>query len=300
MTSALAKWNSAAAEMRQQLSAVSNIVLPLDGSAVARAAVPVARGLAELHKAVLHLVYVGQAPLDPRNMLGLLGVSSEEVPGAVLDAYEGNAAEGIARVARQLPQSLIVMCTHTGEHIHPERFGSVAEAVLASSPERIVLVPPERGERPWRIGRVLLAHDGTSASDAATAPAAGLSLRAEAQVIALHIAARKAACPEKPGSLPAPRYIDQPQHEWPAWTGEFMDRMLALGAPPSAVRFNLVVAGGQPGSEIADAAREREADIVVMAWDGEWECAKHMATRVVIRTSGCPVLLVRSIAESRP
>ena len=300
MTSALAKWNSAAAEMRQQLSAVSNIVLPLDGSAVARAAVPVARGLAELHRAVLHLVYAGRAPLNPPNMLGLLGVSSEEVPGAVLDVYEGNAAEGIAQVARRLPQSLIVMCTHTGEHIHPESFGSVAEAVLASGPERIVLVPPERGERPWCIRRVLLAHDGTPASDAATAPAAGLSLRAEAQVIALHVAARKAPSPAEPGSLPAPRYVDQPQHEWPSWTSEFMDRMLALGAPPSAVHFTLVVAGGQPGSEIADAARERDSDIVVMAWDGEWECAKHMATRVVIRTSGCPVLLVRSTAESKP
>jgi len=297
VTAAPANGNNAALEVRQQLSAVANIVLPLDGSEASRVAVPVARGLAKLHKAVPHLVYVGQQPLNPKDMLSLLGVESWEMPGAVLDSYEGDPAEAIAHAACQLPQSLIVMCTHTGERTQLDRFGSVAEAVLASGPERIALVAPDRGDRPWSIRRVLLAHDGTPGCDAAARPAAGLSLLAGAEVIALHVAARKAASPEEPGSLPAPRYIDQPQHEWPAWTGEFMDRMLALGTPPSAVHFKLVVAGGQAGSEIADLARERNADIIVMAWDGHWECAKHMATRVVIRTSNCPVLLVRSKSE---
>ena len=73
-----------------------------------------------------------------------------------------------------------------------------------------------------------------------------------------------------------------------------MDRMLALGAPPSAVHFDLVVAGGQPGSEIAELARRREVDLVVMAWDGKWNDTRHAATRAVIRACGCPVLLVCS------
>lgn len=296
MTAALSKWN-VAVDVPQASATVANILLPLDGSVVSRAAVPVARGLAQLYKAVPHVLYVGQAPPEPKNMLSLFGLTSEDMPGAVLDTYQGGAAEGIVHAARQFPQSVIVLCTHTGVHDDPERFGSVTEAVLASSPERIVLVAPDRGEKPWSIQRVLLAHDGTPASDAATAPAAELSLLTGAEVIALHVAARKAPSPEEPGSHPAPRYIDQPHHEWPAWTSEFTDRMLALGRPPSAVHFNLVVAGGQPGSEIADAARERGADVVVMAWDGQWEYARHIATRVVIRTSGCPVLLVRARTE---
>ncbi len=296
MTAALSKWDMAAAEMRQRSGTVANLILPLDGSEVSRVAVPVARTLGKLYKAVPHLLYVGRAAPDPKDLLAIVGVSSNDLPGAVLDSCEGDPAEAIARAARQLPQSLIVMCTHTGEENEPDRFGSVTDAVLASSPERIILVAPERGDLAWSIRRILFAHDGTPTSDAAAAPAAELALRAGAEVVALHVAARHSAGPEEPGSLPAPRYIDQPHHEWPAWTGEFMDRMLALGAPPAAVHFNLVVAGGQPGSEIADLARERHADLVVMAWDGEWERAKHMATRVVIRTSGCPVLLVRSIA----
>jgi nucleotide-binding universal stress UspA family protein len=282
----------AAAEMGQQLKTVSNILIPLDGSAASRAAIPIARRLAQLYKAAPHLLYLGLAPLDPKSMLLVLGVTPEDMPGAVLDSYQGDAGEAIARAARDLPQALIVMCTHTGEQVHPDRFGSVTEAVLAGKPERIVLVAPERGDIPWTLQRVLLAHDGTSACDPATALAAEISMLAQAEVIALHVAVPKAASPEEPGSIPAPRYIDQPQHEWPAWTGEFKDRMLAMGAPLSAVHFDLVVSGGQRGSEIAEVARSRQADMAVMAWDREWECAKHMATRVVIRSSGCPVLLV--------
>ena len=290
----LPKWNGPANDVaQQQVNTICNIVIPLDGTAGSRAAIPVARSLAKLYKAAPHLLYVGQAQLDPKNMLVLLGVESQDLPGAVLDCFQGDAAEAIVRAARDLPRALIVMCTQTGNQVVNDRFGSIAERVLASGPERIVLLPPERGDAPWSLRRVLLAHDGTSASDAATGFAAELSLLSQAEVVALHVAAPKTASPEEPGSLPAPRYIDQPQHEWPAWTGEFLDRMLAMGAPTSAVHFDLLVSGGQRGSEIAEKARQQQADLAVMAWDGEWEHAKHVATRVVIRTSGCPVLLVR-------
>lgn len=292
MSAAIPKWNGAVSNLQEHLKTVRNLVVPLDGTVLSRSAIPVARVLSELYSAAPHVMYVGQGSMEPKEMAALLQLSESQLPGAVFDSCNGDPAEMIVQAARKLSESLIVMCTHSGSHA--DNFGSVADCVLAHSPERIVMVPPERGEKPWRLRRIVLAHDGTPASDIATGPAAGLSIIAGAEVIALHVAARKAARPEQPGSLPAPRYIDQPQHEWPSWTQEFMDRMLALGAPSSAVRFKLVVAGGQPGSEIAQLAREKEANFVVMAWDGKWQSAKHLATRVVIRTCGCPVLLVRS------
>jgi nucleotide-binding universal stress UspA family protein len=63
----------------------------------------------------------------------------------------------------------------------------------------------------------------------------------------------------------------------------------ALAVP----HFKLVVAGGNAGSAIAQVARERDADLVVMAWHGHWD-HQSCATRVVVRSSGCPVLLVYS------
>lgn len=294
MSAALPKWNGAAAEMGEQLKTISNLVIPLNGSAASRAAITVARDLARLYAATPHLVYVGPAPMEPKNIHVLLGVTQEDIPGVVFHCCETESPEEIVRIARELPDAVIVICTHVGELVQSTGLGSFTEAVLATGPERILLVSPERGEADWTMKRILLAHSGTPDCDPATGMAAELATLTRAEVIALHVAAPKAGSPEEPGSLPAPRYIDQPQHEWPAWTGEFLDRMLAMGAPTSAVQFDLLVAGGQRGSEIAEKARERQADLVIMAWDREWRSEKHMATRTVIRSCGCPVLLVAS------
>lgn len=293
MTAALPQWHGRGSGLGQRLNTIANIVIPLDDSPACRRVLPIARRLAQFYNATPHLLYVGRERREPQEILRVLGLTDEELSGAVLDARPGTPVEAISGMARELPNSVVVICTQS-ESADSETFGQVAEAVLDSGPARILLAAPAHCDRPWRLQRILLAHDGTPASDGATAPAADLAQRASAEVIALHVAARKAVSPREPGSMTAPRYLDQPQHEWPAWTQEFMDRMLALGAPPSAVHFDLVVAGGQPGSEIAELARRREVDLVVMAWDGKWNDTRHAATRAVIRACGCPVLLVCS------
>lgn len=297
MTAALPQWHGPGGELGQRLGSVAHIVIPLDESPGSHLALPIARRLAQLYNATPHLLYVGRRTGDAKEILRALGLAPEDISGAVLDARPGNFTEAIIRMARELPNAVVVMSTE-GESQSNESFGQVAEAVLESSPARVVLAAPAHCDRKWKVRRILLAHDGTSNSDSATAPAAELAQRASAEVIALHVAARKAASPQEPGSLSAPRYLDQPQHEWPAWTQEFMDRMLALGAPPSAVHFDLVVAGGQPGSEIAELAQRREVDLVVMAWNGKWNHTRHAATRAVIRACGCPVMLVCSEKET--
>ena len=112
-------------------------------------------------------------------------------------------------------------------------------------------------------------------------------------MIAIHVAARGEERPKARGSLAAPLYVDQPQHEWPAWAEEFMKRVVAGGALRPGVHFKLKVIGGQAGSELADVAREQGVDLVVMAWHGHWDHA-DCATRVVFRNAGCPVMLVYS------
>jgi nucleotide-binding universal stress UspA family protein len=267
------------------------VIVPLDRTLESLAAMPIAKLFAELEAATLHLVYVGERQQDARKTLEELGLSADELRGAVLDPMMGEPAESIVRLANELPASVIVMCTHTATSEEHGDLGSVAEAILSSAPTQIVLVAPERGQQPWRLKRVLLAHDGSPSSDVATGPAADLAHRAGAEVIALHVAARKAPQPE-PGSLPAPRYVDQPQHEWPAWAGEFLQRMMTLGAPPASVNFKLLVTGGQPGSEIAQFARDNNADLVVLAWHGSWEADRAGTLKVVVRGSGCPVMLI--------
>lgn len=268
-----------------------SVIVPLDGSTESLAALPVARLLARLENATLHVVYVGERPHDPRKVLEELGLSPDELRGAVLHPITGEPADSIIRLAQGLPSPIIVMCTHTAREEEGWTLGSTAEAILNSAPAQIMLVDPERAQTPWHLKRVLLAHDGTPSADIATGPAADLAHLAGAEVVALHVAARKAPQPE-PGSLPAPRYVDQPQHEWPSWANEFLQRMMTLGAPPASVNFKLLVTGGQPGSEIAQFARENSADLVVLAWHGSLATDRAGTLKVVLHGSGCPVMLI--------
>jgi nucleotide-binding universal stress UspA family protein len=291
---------------------IENIIVPLDGSKGSRSALPVGRALARLYGATLHVIYVepGGGERHPRQALRELGLSSDGIRGVVMDHLHGDAPSAILDSARKLRSALLVMCSHNGAH--PESgIGPVAEAVLSGTPERVVLVLPEYASEDWQLRRILLAHDGTRSSDAAIAPAADLAHRSGAEVLAMHVGARSCPESEELGSLPAPRYMDQPHHEWPAWTNEFLDRMMAPGASPSTsgahtahfrsaaprVKFELLVTGGQPGSEIAQYTRDNGVSLLVVAWRGRWEEERSETLKVLIRRSGCPVLLVYAAGE---
>ena len=293
MTAALPDWNASIPPEHETTRSVESIVLALDGTEHSRPAIPVARKLSELYHATLHVTYVGEGALDLKEAAGRLGFSAEEAHGVVFEQGKAGAVTVVTELARQLPHALIVLSTETGRATDKDHFGSVTESVFASRPERTVLLSPHRGNKPWSPRSILLAHDGTPACHAATGAAAELAHRAGAEVIALHVAARGEERSGEPGSIPAPLYVDQPQHEWPAWAEEFMNRIIAAGAPPSSVHFKLAVTGGQAGSEVAKVARDRGVDLVVMAWHGHWD-RESCATRVVVRNSDCPVLLVYS------
>jgi nucleotide-binding universal stress UspA family protein len=294
MSAVLSDWQEPLRQTTEPAYRIDSVVVPLDGGGASQAALPVARTLAALEHATLHVVCLGEHALGQRQTLEDLGLTAEDLHGVVLDQLTGEPAEAIVRFTQKQPAPILVMGTQTGRQRSRATLGPITEAVLACAPPRIVLVTPEHGERPYQIRRIVMAHDGTPTSDLSAALAADLSHRAGAEVVALHVAARQTSHPMlEPGSLPAPRYVDQMQHEWPAWAQEFMERMLTLGATPSAVNFKLLVTGGQPGSEIAQFARDNGADLVVMAWQhGRWRPQRPGALKVVVRRSRCPVLLI--------
>lgn len=255
------------------------------------AAVPAARLVAGLEDATLHFLYAGTHAADPKQLLRELGLTSDELHGGVLNTVD-RTPEGITKAANNTPSPLVVASARplTAEVDSP--LGPLCDAVLSAPLAQVMIVPPDWSSESWNLRRIVLAHDGSPSADAAISTAAHLARRAGANVVALHVAARKASHLAEIGSFPAPRYIDQPQHEWPAWANEFMQRMMTLGASPAAVNFKLLVTGGQPGSEIADFAAENHADLVVMAWHGRWQAEHARTLRVVIRRSACPVFLV--------
>lgn len=277
-----------------------SIIVPLDGTPAALAAVPIATALASMLDAALHVLHVGERVLPSAEMLRALGLAPDELEGSVLDQRTGPPAEGILHFAAERPEPLIVICTHTDMEKQRGALGHVAEAVLVDACCPVILVQPERGVRRWTLRRILLPHDGTPATNAAMDPAGDFAELTGAEVLVLYVAAPDTPQPAEPGTFTVPRYIDQPQHEWPAWAAEFIGRMCALGHPPSEVQFTLVMATGDPGEEIVRAAREQDADLVVLAWHGVWEPERATTMRRVIRGVGCPMLVVQTGDRGTP
>ena len=269
------------------------MLVPLDGSTNATAALSVARGLAHLMGATVVPIHVGREALAPDELLGRMGLSAEDVRGLVIDQCTGSPAEAIVREAAARHAVLIVMCVPARPDGPLHAFGSVLGDVLRTAPCPVVLVPSIRGRHPWALRQLVLPHDGTPTSAAAIAPTADLASRAGAELVVLHVATPGAERPAESGTFAVPRYLDQPQHEWPAWSREFLERVRGLGHLANIEKIRLVLAHGEASAAILEFARRNASDLIALAWRGSLEPERAQTIRRVIRDASCPVIVFR-------
>jgi nucleotide-binding universal stress UspA family protein len=116
--------------------------------------------------------------------------------------------------------------------------------------------------------------------------------RAGAELLLVHVADLEAA-PGEPGSLIPPLYIDHPQHDWPAWTSEFVRRFASLCLHGHVhVRFRL--AYGDPTSVVLRLAKEQSADLLLLAWRGVLDEPRAAILKTLVAEARCPVMVIRA------
>ncbi|HEX6939921.1 MAG TPA: universal stress protein [Longimicrobiales bacterium] len=275
------------------------ILVPLDGSPHATVALPVAQTLARLLDGTIHVLHVARRSMPPRELLHALGLAPEALRGTILDVSTGSPARAIVDAAAQYRDAILVLCTHTGMEKPYGALGHVAEQVLRTSHAPLVLVQPDRGHRPWTIDRILLPHDGAPTTAAAFGPAARLALRAHAELVVLYVAEPGGGQPREPGTFTMPRYVDQPQHEWPSWAAEFLERAGRIGEIPEQLALRLQVATGEPGAAIVRYAAEHGVDLIYIVWHGHPAPERARTMKAVVHDAPCPVLVCR-VPETPP
>ena len=130
---------------------VENILVPLDGSALSNAALPLVRTLARATNASVTLMRVMPRgdPLATLQAEEHLQKIAEELagPGSTVASVvrEGRAADEILAQARTLPASMVVMRTRGRAGLERALLGSVTEQVLKHGDVPLVLMRP--GER---------------------------------------------------------------------------------------------------------------------------------------------------------
>ena len=188
---------------------------------------------------------------------------------------------------------LIVMATRAGATA-ASQVSPLVEAVLDGAPSPVLLVRPGLAGQlaEWRPPhRLLLPLDGTPSSAAALGPALDLAERLDADVEVLNVAGQADLARER-GSLSAPLYIDQPQHEWRLWAQEFAERFgTALGQRPLPAKARVFVRSGHPADEIVRFAQERESDLIVLQWRSRFHGERGQVVNEILSRMPCPVLV---------
>ena len=296
---------------------MQNILVPLDGSSVAEAALPFASAIAARAGANLALVHAARyrtlfrdvdveqvhAIETGEDYLARIAAGLRQ-SGVAVDTHVplgGSPAEWIREESEFLHKDLIVMATHDRSGADRWLHGSVAEAVVHRSTIPVMLVKAtvdtlvaQRFEA--REPVVLVPLDGSEFGDAALPFAGELSRATGARVVLMIVMPR-------PGQLVAGQggaitTYSGPEHatlEAEAWAC-LGDRIGLLG-PVAGVET--AVWYGEPATQISAAADQYVAAAVVMATHGRTGLFRSMLGSVaggVVHAASVPVVLVRPTA----
>jgi nucleotide-binding universal stress UspA family protein len=294
------------------------LVVPLDGSSIAERAVPYAIRLAQSGRGQLMLMRAALAP-PPRTIDGFDWEREQELAVAEAQAYLDEMAESVSgqvsvettapygraparilQTARDFQADAIVMATHGRTGVRHLLYGSVTEAVLASSIIPVLVIHARPGEAPAASftpysARILVPQDG-SANDAA-------ALHAALEVVGQHgeIVLTTVVTPpdhlqrDESGNVLA--YLDQQEESRRQDARDYLNGLahdVRGGAQSVSVIVDVRI--GDAAGGITMAAVDRGVDLVVMATHGRTGIRRALLGSVagdVLRMAATPVLLVR-------
>jgi nucleotide-binding universal stress UspA family protein len=275
------------------------VVVALDGSPAAATALPLGQVVARQLGAPVEILHVApSAHPDPEpDRLRLLSCGVEIGSAVQVRWVVGEPMPGILEAISDPGVELVVLTTH-GRTIEPDGYlGRVAEAVIAHTRHPVLLVRPETAARagpaPAPLQCLLLPLDGTPKTATALQPATDLAARLGASIDVLYVASADQVPSVEPGTIRAPRYVDQPHHEWLNWANEVADRLCtSLARCPASVPVRVHLAWGSIGVEIARFATEHQVDAIILVRRSRLQAGHARVLRAVLRDTPCPILLV--------
>ena len=267
-----------------------HILIPLDGSHLAEAALPAAIYLARELGARVTLVHVIErdAPLevhgerhlsDPDEARRYLDEVADrafpagtEVEKHVHSSEVSDVALSIAEHVSELGTDLIIMCTHGRGGLRSWVFGRIAQQVVGLGSTPVLLVQPvESGRQPeFSCRRLLVTLDGNPDHEQGLGVAASLAKMCKAElhmVMVVHkyknLSGEQAATAK---ILPRATIalLDLAQDEAEEYLHRYVTELQAAG-----LRVMADVYRGDPVATIVSAAAQKDIDLIVLATHGK-------------------------------
>ena len=287
---------------------LKTILVPLDGSVIAERALPYAETIARRTGATILLVRAVPLPeslgmvlraeemaLEAEAYLGAQAghLAAHGLPSGTRLLY-GDAAEAITAEAARAGAAMIVMATHGRTGLGRLLFGSVAEGVTRRAGAPLLLVRGGATEAAPSLAahpKVIVPLDGSPFAEAALAPAATLTMALGGELVLLH-----AVAPTEPVAMPKLAGVWPADCEARRGAGRTYLHNLVTRNATSGCQVHFDVRLDTPASAIADAVREHEAALVVMATHGRNALGRLILGGVAQATlthADVPLLLIR-------
>jgi nucleotide-binding universal stress UspA family protein len=293
-----------------------HFLVPLDGSHLAEAALPVSAYMAQILGARVTLIHLIERnpPQEVHGDLHLqnaqeaenyLQKTAERAFGAeihvechVHTTEVGNVAASLVAHAQELGADLIVMCTHGRRGPHEWFFGNIAQQVIATGGTAVLIVKP--GKNHEGLGfccrRILAPLDGRQGHEEGQAVAAALARKTEAALHLLMVIPTVGALTGEwaasstflPGATQ--ELLDLAEDEARKYLAAQMNKQ-----GTSNITVSGTVSRGQPAEVIVTTAKNEAADLIVLGTHGKkgmkafW--AGSVAPKVSARTD-VPLLLM--------
>ena len=285
----------------------NTILVPLDGSPLSNAALPLARTLARATDSSIVLMRVmshedattaGDATASLHRIADELRGSGIGVDSVV---RHGRVADEILTEVSARAAALVVMRTHARAGVERVFLGSIADQVLARCPVPVVLMRPGQ-RRITGIHSLLVPIDGSPGGTLALGSAAAL-----ARVTGASITLVQVSVPLAMQTVVAYEYGGMGYYD-PEWDESSLASAKAyVGGLVGHLRDDGLTAHGQAFSApnaaqgIVDAADKHAADLIVMstrALTGPARTLLGSVANLVVRTAHCPVLLIHRAEDS--
>lgn len=254
---------------------MTRLLAAVDNSAVARHVLETANAVAPLYGATVDAIHIREdGDRTAQAAAVATGLELRELPDDVVETLIGAGLEDDVVG--------LVIGTRAGRLVR-RPVGHVALDLLVAVRKPLVLVPPHT-PIPFRLRRVLVPLDGTSATAAALTRTVELAGDFEVEVDVLHV--------HDQDSLPL--FSDQPQHETESWAREFLARYC-----PTVDLARLHLRVGWPGEHVVRVAHETHADMIALGWAQDLSSGRAAVVREALERSQVPVLLVPAAVSAR-
>ncbi len=289
-----------------------HILVPLDGSTLAEAALPAAVSLASTFKVPITLLHIIEqdAPDEIHNdrhltnpneaeeylkeIAGRLGVRAETHvhTAPVADV----AASIVSHAADEFSPDLIILTLHGRSGIRELLFGSIAQQVAAAGGTPVLLLKPAQPPAPFALKRILVPLDNESIHDAVLPTAVDLAKACGAQLDLVCVIPTRGTDSGEHAAvgtllpLTTAAYLEIAEEIAQEHFQVHLDEFEKAGVPARAE-----INRGDPAPVIAKTAERLEADLILFGTHGTvgldafWN---RSVTAAVARQTQVPLLLV--------